>query len=150
MARPSLIPPNLVLPLLQKWEAGMNGEQLAAWLKETYQIETSVVTINRRIKELKEIQLQAKREQVRENASEKALDYISMMDHKILKLDKKSNILLESDDPDQIALGKALAETQLKFIDKQMNLTGMDKEEKDIDDQDAVVDNLIKKLGKSN
>ena len=34
MARPSLIPPNLVLPLLQKWEAGMKGEQLAEMYHE--------------------------------------------------------------------------------------------------------------------
>lgn len=150
MARPSSIPEYLVLPLLEQWELGKNAEQCSVWLHETHGIEASIVTINRRIKEMKDIQLQAKRDAVRANASDKALDYISMMDQDILKLNKITNRLLDSSNDEQLVLAKQLLETKLKLIDKQMNLTGMDKPEKEQEDQSFMVDGLINKLGKTN
>ena len=150
MARTNAIPDNLVLPLLELSESGKTGSQMMDWLKTNHNIETSLSTISKRLKIYKAAQLQAKIETVRANASEKALDYISMMDTDITKLHRKTNKLLESDEPSDLILAKSLIETKKNLIMVQLNSTGMDKPEKDEQDQEFILEGLVSKLGKSN
>jgi hypothetical protein len=145
-----MIPENLVLELFHRWENGDTNADLQVWLLENHKIDASINTINKRIKHLRDTQLQAKKDAVAAKASEQALDYISIMERDILKLDKKTNKLLESNDPDDLMLAKSLMEIKLKLIDKQMNIFGMDKPEKVEDNQDSILDGLVSKINQAN
>lgn len=150
MGRPSNIPEKFVIPMLEQWEGGMNAAQIVDWLKVNHNVETTVSSVNKRIKNIRDIQLQAKKDAIAEKASEQALDYISIMEQDILKLDKHTSRLLKSEKAIDLTLAKTLIDTKAKLIDKQMQLTGMDKPERELEDQDVIVDGLLSKLGKSN
>jgi len=150
MARPPLIPEIFVIPMLQLWENGNNAQQIADWLKINHNLEVRHQVVSARIKKVKDIQLQAQRDAIASKASEQALDYISIMDSDILKLNRKTNRLLESDDPDDLMLAKSLIETKTKIITLQMEITGVNQPEKIEQNQDVMVDGLLDKLGKAN
>lgn len=147
MTRPATIPESLLLPMLELLENGNNADDIQIWLKEKHNLVVPVRMINRRMKKTRDLQMQAKRDAIAKRASEQAFDYIGIMDERILKLDKIIGKLLTSDSESKLKLAKELSETQLKFIDKQMNLTGMDKhDDSDIID-DTVIDALFEKIG---
>jgi DNA polymerase II small subunit/DNA polymerase delta subunit B len=153
MARQSAIPENLVLPLLKEWEGGKTADQLVIWLEQTHSIrfispQAGIAAVNRRIKAVKDVEMQAKRDAVAKAASEQVIDFVSMINKKIAKLDRITDNLLDKDNKKDHILAKALLETQLKYIDKQTNLMGMDNQTNESADQDALVDGLIDKLGK--
>jgi hypothetical protein len=150
MSRPNLIPENLLIPVLKEWESGKNAEQIADWLRITHSVDVSARNVNSRVKAIRDIELQAKKDAIAKHASEQALDYISMMDNDILKINKITDQLLSSEDQSNWLLAKQLVETKLKLIDKQMNLTGMDRAEKTELDQDIIVDGLLNKINKTN
>jgi predicted phage tail protein len=150
MSRPSVIPESLVIPLLKEWESGKNAEECVVWLKANHNIDSNVRAVNRRIKNIKDIEIQARRDAISKGAAERALDYISIMNDDIMKLDKITKKLLDTDDENKLMLAKQLLEIKLKNIDKQMNLTGMDKPDKATEEEDALLESLLSKLPKAN
>lgn len=150
MSRPSNIPEILVLPLFQEWMNGKNGEELVKWLMDVHNVKSSITAVHDRIKYLREIELQAKREAVASKASDQALDYFTMTDKDIIRLEKKISRLLLSDEKDDIVLADKLMNTKNKLINTQNGLMDTDKSNKTEQNPDFTVNSLINKLGKSN
>ncbi len=146
----SSIPENLVIPLLEQWENGKTDQECANWLKETHNLDVSRLAVCRRIKIIRDIRMQATKDAIAQNASDQALDYVSMMAQDIIKLNKKTTKLLESEDDDKLLLAKTLIDIKHKLIITQMNLLGMDKPEKEQQDQELIIDNMLNKLPKLN
>jgi hypothetical protein len=73
-----------------------------------------------------------------------------MLHNDITKLHRKTNRLLESDDKEDLLLAKSLIETKKSLVMIQLGTMGMDKPEKEEQNQDIMIDGLITKLGKSN
>jgi hypothetical protein len=150
MSRSSNIPENLILPLFQQWEGGKTGAQMLEWLKTEHNVDSSISSVNKRIKAYREAALQSKIATVRENASEQALSYASMLDNNILELNKKINKLIKSDDKEDILLADKLMNTQKGLVQAQYGSMIMEKPEKEEQDQELMAENLINKLGKLN
>jgi hypothetical protein len=147
MARPSVIPEMLLMPLFNYWSEGHNADECVLWLKEKHNVICSQQTVSGRLRGLRDIEIQARKAAITEKAASQALDYVSMMDNDINKLNKKTNRLLNSDDKEDLLLAKSLIETKKSLIALQMNLTGMDKPEKQEVQDDQIVEGLISKLG---
>lgn len=147
MARLHNIPDNLVPPLLQKSNEGLNANQLSEWLRETHGVIAERSTISNRLRAWKKLEHQAKKEAIQEAAANSAIDCVKFIDTNIAILNKEAMCLLASDKNSDKALGDKLANTLLKYIDKKMNLSGMDnKDEMSIADQE-LLEGLLRKIG---
>ena len=147
MARPPVIPENLLPIIMERVNSGSNAEKIVDWLRCEHDLDTNVRMVNLRIQELRKLEQEAKKAAIAEAAAKSALDCVSMLDNRILQLNDIASILLEDDDITTKLAGKQMAETLLKYIDKKMNLSGMDKPMDNIE-TDLIVEGLLSKLGK--
>src|ERR1700722_18504227 len=90
IARLSAIPDMLLTPLFNYWSAGHNSEQCVEWLKKEHSIQVSKSTVSARLRILRDLEIQARRDAITEKAAEQGLDYISMMHNDITKLNRKT------------------------------------------------------------
>jgi hypothetical protein len=146
MARPPIIPENLLPIIMEKVNNGANAETISAWLRLEHDLDASVRVVNDRIQALRRVEHEAKKAAIADAAAKSALDCVSMLDNRILQLNDIASVLLNDNDIDTKLAGKQMAETLLKYIDKKMNLTGMDKV--DNIETDDIVEGLLSKLGK--
>jgi len=146
MAKLSAIPENLIIPLMEKYEDGLNDTELSEWLLTEHGIEASRLAVQGRLKPFRDIAQQAKRDAITSRAGDRALDYVSMIDKDIAKLDKITDLLLQS--KDDMPLAKSLMETKAKLLFKQIEFTGINKEEKDQSNQEDMLQRILAKFPK--
>ena len=149
MAMTPTIPEYLLIPMLKLWQQGYNDTQLSEWLLEKHNISASTRVVNKRIKKIRDIELQSKRDAIARQAADTAteLNYTAIINKKILLLDKITNDIYNSGNKTEMFLAKQLSETQLKYMDAQNNLMGMNKSDILDTDYDLIEEQINTKLG---
>ena len=149
MAMTPTIPEYLLIPMLKLWQQGYNDTQLSEWLLEKHNISASTRVVNKRIKKIRDIELQSKRDAIARQAADTAteLNYTAIINKKILLLDKITNDIYNSGNKTEMFLAKQLSETQLKYMDAQNNLMGMNKSDILDTDIDLIEEQINTKLG---
>lgn len=142
----SAIPDKLIVEMLQRSNDGYTHQEITDWLVNVKGVKTSITAVHRRIKEFKDVEQDAKKQAIAEAAAKSAVECVSIIDKHILLLDRETCKLFKSGIKKDKVLGNQLSNTLLKYIDKKMNLTGMDKE-KPNDSDEELVNSLLKKIG---
>lgn len=149
MARLSAIPENLIIPLMEQYDNGLSDTELVEWLKKEHNLEVSRMVVQNRLKPFRDLAQQAKRDAIASRAGDRAMDYLSIMDKDIGKLDKLTDrMFADSAIKPDLNLARQLIETKLKIIAKQLDVTGINKEEKDQSDQEDMLSRILAKIPK--
>lgn len=130
---------------MNKYNEGKDTATIQSYLKAEHNFTCSVWTINRRIRDIKQLEQEARKDAIQEAAAKDALDCVSMLDSRIMQLNTLASDLLDNTDMSTKLAGKQMAETLLKYIDKKLNLTGMDKTDQVSNEE--IVDEIMTKLG---
>jgi len=146
MARTNTIPDTLVPAIMKMLHDGANAQKVVDWLKAEHDINATVRMVNFRTQELRKLEQESKKLAIAEAAAQSALDCIGIIDSGIMLLNQEAIKLLKATDTESKLAGRQIAETALKYIDKKMNLTGMDKDEITESDEE-LLNSLLKKLG---
>lgn len=146
MARTNTIPETLLPTIMKMMHDGSNATKISEWLKVEHDIIATPRSVARRTQEIRKLEQESKKLAIAEAAAQSALDCIGIIDQGIMLLNQEALKLLKATDTESKLAGRQIAETALKYIDKKMNLSGMDKEEI-TDSDEELLNSLLKKLG---
>lgn len=145
MARNNCIPDNLLPEIMKMMSEGYNATGVQEWLKAKHDIICTAWTVSRRVGELKKVEQEARKNAIAEAAARDALNCVNIIDDRIVQMNTIATDLLKAKDNSDKMVGKQIADTLLKYIDKKMSLTGMDKTT--TQETDEIVSGLLAKLG---
>jgi hypothetical protein len=138
-----------ILPhVMRKWREGLTSDQIVEFLEAQYSVVVTPRAVRKRIQSMKNEELEARKDAIRRKASDEGLSYVDMMHQRICSLNGLADILLKSEVKSDVALGKQLAEIQLKYIDKKFELTGINNVDKTEELEDTIIiESIFAKLG---
>lgn len=148
MSRPNLIPDSLINAILKKSRNGDNAQTIANWLEAEHGIKCEDRIVQRRLKEFRRIEQEARKDVIREAATNDAINCVEIINNHITLMSRITDEMLNSDDNDKRVIGRQIADTLLKYIDKKMNLSGMDQS--DTYETNEIMEGLLAKIGRIN
>lgn len=142
MARLSKIPPELNDEVIKKSGEGYSASKIQTWLDEEHSITITDRGIQQFLKKIAN-----ERKDIAKQAYSKAVADSANQDVAIIgeMIDLFRNEVLKTVNNDSLKAAK-IAETLIKFQDRRMKLSGIDKEDEVNDD--SVLDSLLAKVGK--
>jgi hypothetical protein len=147
MARLHSVPDILVPEMMIQLRQGSNMQEVSDWLRDNHNIIASVRVCTYRLRELRKLDNEYKISAIQAAAQKSALDCVGIIDDQISVLNVEALKLLQKKDTQSKLAGKQIADTLIKFIDKKMNLSGMDKDDGMSIETEDLLNGLLKKLG---
>jgi hypothetical protein len=137
------IPSNVYDYIMEQSASGKIAVEIKKLLKTNYDVDTSVQSINKLINKLAAERKDIAKAIYAEAVSKSANKDILIIDDMINKFYIETNKALNEKHP---IIATRTADTLLKFQDRRLRLSGIDKE--DAKDDDSLLDSLLDKLGK--
>ncbi len=143
MSRLQGIPPKLHEIVLEKTAEGWGAGKISNLLLKEHETKVSIKCVTNLIKRITEERKETAKAAYAKSVSESANQDVSILGDKINKLDIiLDEVLIEKDALKIDKIGNIL----LKFIDRRMKMSGIDKE--DNGDDNLILQSLLDKLGK--
>ena len=146
MSKPSKIPYDLIPVMTAMVHEGKSSDQIQAWLVEEHGVNVASRTVAYHTSKVRRIELAARKQAIQDAAAKTALDCVEMIDKNIVILNREAQKLLVSPKLTDKNAGRQLAETALKYMDKKLNLTGMDSDTETEHETAIMLEGLMKKL----
>ena len=145
MARLSKIPPKLRDEVATKSAEGWSCAKIKNWLLEEHQTSISAKQIQELLNKIGKERSEASKAAYAQAAHESANQDIDILKDKISKFNKRVDQALASNNLDDIKISGDLL---LKFMDRRIKLSGIDKEDNSNNDKETLLENILDKLGK--
>lgn len=136
------------MPVMTLVNDGYTAQKISDWLMSEHQIHSTARNVSKTTQKYRKLEQESKKLAIQEAAAASALNCVKIIDDNILLLNQEAIKLLNDKSTASKLAGKQLAEVALKFIDKKMNLSGMDKEEITESDHN-LLNSLLRKIGES-
>ena len=142
---------SLMSDIMQKHNDGWSYDRINEWLAKDYDIHYTYETLTQKIRNIKTLVKRTSLDSIKYAAGQNAIDYISIMNKNIKQLDEISDKLLmvncdAAEYLPNLAAAKQLKETVLRYIDRQLTITGAAGKAATVEDNEAVLDEILDKL----
>lgn len=142
MSRTPTIPVNFHDVILKKAAEGLSCSKIRDYLEKEHKLEASLSSVTRILRVLKQERQAVAQQVYAEEVAKSANQDVKILGDMIVRCHMESIKAFDEGDP---ALGSRVADTLIKFVDRRMTLSGMDKPE---ENEEVLWEALIERLGK--